>query len=212
MNRSQLEESVRYEYGNGVDASKYLQKFVTIWSSFPNSRDSITSVPKTYLHDCLHRMEYKSQTEAHRGMISFYEELVAYYNLSLREIEKSLSSFAIIHNITSGELNTDFAWLSVFIVVIKAIKPNIYRKLSSNSISYDDLLEEASLKDLNVDWWEKKPEGHPIRWLLKYFLSNDEEANKLLEQGNYLASRDPRSVSHNAIADICRWLESFKHE
>ncbi|MEW8052082.1 MAG: P-loop NTPase fold protein [Candidatus Thiodiazotropha endolucinida] len=212
MNRSQLEESVRYEYGNGVDASKYLQKFVTIWSSFPNSRDSITSVPKTYLHDCLHRMEYKSQTEAHRGMISFYEELVAYYNLSLREIEKSLSSFAIIHNTTSGELNTDFAWLSVFIVVIKAIKPNIYRKLSSNSISYDDLLEEASLKDLNVDWWEKKPEGHPIRWLLKYFLSNDEEANKLLEQGNYLASRDPRSVSHNAIADICRWLESFKHE
>ncbi|MCU7933940.1 MAG: KAP family NTPase [Candidatus Thiodiazotropha sp. (ex Dulcina madagascariensis)] len=86
MNRSQLEEAVRCEYGNGVDASKYLQKFVSIWSSFPKSRDSFTSVPKTYLHHCLHRMEYKSNTDTHQTTIEYYEKLVEYYGLSLREI------------------------------------------------------------------------------------------------------------------------------
>ncbi|MES9948384.1 MAG: P-loop NTPase fold protein [Candidatus Thiodiazotropha sp.] len=212
MNRSQLEEAVRCEYGAGVDALKYLQKFVSIWCSFPKPSESFKSVPKKYLHECLHRMEYKSQNDKHQAMIDFYEELVEYYELSLREIEKSLTSFAIIHNVTGGNLNTDYSWMSIFIVVIKTIRPNIYQKLSTKSISYDDLLVEASLSDLNADWWEKKPEGHPIRWLLKYFLSNDEEAGELLKQGNYLASRDPRSVNHNAIPDICRWLESFKHE
>jgi hypothetical protein len=155
MNRSQIEEAIRCEYGAGVDASKYLQKFVSIWCSFPKSREKLASVPKRYLHVCLHRMEYKSLNQKHQEMIKFYEEIVEYYELSLREIEKSLTSFAIIHNATGGKLSEDFSWLSIIIVVIKTIRPDVYYKLSTKSISYDNLLEEASLSALNVDWWDK---------------------------------------------------------
>ena len=40
MNRTQLEEAVRSEYGSGVDAARYLQKFVSIWSSLPKPREN----------------------------------------------------------------------------------------------------------------------------------------------------------------------------
>lgn len=207
MNRSQLEEAVRCEYGSGVDASRYLQKFVSIWTSLPKSNDRYTSIPKKYLQNCLSRMEYQLQTRTHESTIEFFEDLVTYYDLSLREIERSLTSFAIVHNVTDGNLNSDYSWISVFVAVIKATKPDIYRRLANNSITYEEILDEASLAGLKADWWDDKPEGHPIKWMLKYFLGTEDEAKALLEQGNYLESR---MGGRDAIPVVCRWLEAFQ--
>ncbi|MBW9267815.1 MAG: KAP family NTPase, partial [Candidatus Thiodiazotropha sp. (ex. Lucinisca nassula)] len=207
MNRNQLEEAVRCEYGSGVDASRYLQKFVSIWTTLPKTNDGYSSVPKKYLRNCLDRMEYEMKTQTHQSTIEFFEELVTYYDLSLRDIEKSLTNFAIVHNATDGKLNTDYSWISVFVSITKATKPDVYRRLANNSITYKDLLEEASLERLKVDWWEDKPEGHPIKWTLKYFLGTDEEAKDLLAQGNYLESRPG---SRGAITSVCTWLDAFR--
>ncbi|MCI5120858.1 MAG: hypothetical protein D3908_06655 [Candidatus Electrothrix sp. AUS4] len=121
MNREQLEESVRCEYGNGVDAAKYLQKFVSIWTGLPKSKDRYSSVPKIYLQNCLDRMGYQSQTSSQQSVIELFEELVEYYELSLREIEKSLTNFAIIYNATDGKLNEDYFWISIFISILKLL-------------------------------------------------------------------------------------------
>lgn len=209
MNREQLEEAVRCEYGRGVDAPRYLQKFVSIWTSLPKSNDRYSSVPKKYLKNCLARMEYHLETRTHQSTIEFFEDLVAYYDLSLREIEKSLTNFAIINNATDGNLNSDYSWISVFVSVTKATRPSVYRKLANNSISYEVLLEKASLGELKADWWEDKPEGHPIKWMLKYFLGSDEEAKELLAQGNYL---EDRMGGRNAITTVCKWLEAFRRD
>ena len=121
MNREQLEEAVRYEYGAGVDASKYLQKFVSLWTSLPKPTDTNVSIPKQYLRNCLSRMEYSIQGMEQSSTIESYERIATYYDLSLREIEKSLTSFAIIHNATEGKLNSDYALLSVFVSIVKVI-------------------------------------------------------------------------------------------
>lgn len=209
MNREQLEEAVRCEYGRGVDASRYLQKFVSIWTSLPKSNDRYSSVPKKYLQNCLIRMDYQIQTRTHQSTIEFFEDLVTYYDLSLREVERSLTSFAIIHNATDGNLNSDYSWISVFVSVIKATRPNVYRKLANNSITYENLLDEASLRELNADWWEDKPEGHLIKWMLRYFLGSEEEAKELLAEGNYLESR---MGGRDAVATVCKWLEAFRRD
>lgn len=207
MNRAQLEEAVRCEYGNGVDASRYLQKFVSIWTSLPKSNDSYSSVPKKYLQNCLNRMEYQLQTRTQQSTIEFFEDLVTYYDLSLREIEKSLTNFAIIHNATDGNLNSDYSWISVFVAVAKVTRPDVYRKLANNSISYEELMDKASLAGLEADWWDDEPEGHPIKWMLKFFLGTDDEAKELLEQGNYL---DSRMGGRDAVTTVCKWLETFQ--
>ena len=209
MNRTQLEEAVRCEYGNKVDAAKYLQKFVSIWTTLPKLNDRYSSVPKKYLQNCLSRMEYQQQTTIHQLTIEFFEDLATYYDLSLREIEKSLTSFAIIHNVTDGNLNIEYSWISVFLAVTKATRPNVYRELANNSISYDDLLDKASLRELKANSWKDRPEGHPVRWLLKYFLSTDEEAEQFLEQGNYF---EDRMGDRDTITTVCRWLEAFRRE
>ena len=86
MNRTQLEEAVRCEYGRGVDASKYLQKFVSIWASLPKSTNQHISIPKNYLRNCLKRMEYKATTQAHQNAIQNFEELVEFYDRSERHV------------------------------------------------------------------------------------------------------------------------------
>ena len=205
MNRTQLEEAVRCEYGRGVDASKYLQKFVSIWASLPNSMNQHISVPKSYLQNCLTRMEYRAATKAHQNAIQNLEELVEFYDLPLREIEKSLTNFAIIHNATDdGDLNSDYLLLAVFISVIKVINPELYQKLSRKTITYNQLIKEANLERLSAHYWHEE-EAHPLRWLLKYELSSDDDAAEMVKNlKNY------RGFRQGAIANICLWLDSFK--
>lgn len=211
MNREQLEEAVRSEYGTGVDASKYLQKFVSIWTSLPKPIDKYNSVPKKYLRNCLKRMGYEIKTKEQQVTIEVFEDLISYYDLSLREIEKSLTSFAIIQNITGGSINHIYSWLSVFISILKSIKPSVYQKLSRNNITYSDLLIEASLTDLeDDDWWHDKPEKHPIKWLLKFYLCTDEEAEKIRNEQDYFNIRF--SYEREAITTICTWLETFQRD
>jgi len=208
MNRKQLEESVRCEYGSGVEAAKYLQKFVSIWTTLPKPEEEYNSISKKYIKNCLNRMNYEITSSTQETAIDFFEDIASYYDLSLREIERSLTSFAIIYNATEGKLNEKYSLMSVFLSVIKSIKPDIYKKLSNNNISYRELLLDTSLENLEADWWQGKPEGHPVKWLLKYYLSTDEEIKELLKEGDYF------KVSHNfdrsVIIKICAWLEAFK--
>ena len=205
MNRTQLEEAVRCEYGRGVDASKYLQKFVSIWASLPKSMNQHISVPKSYLRNCLSRMEYEATTQAHQNAIQNFEELVEFYDLPLREIEKSLTNFAIIHNATDeGGLNSVYLLLAVFICITKVISPETYQKLSRKKITYTQLIKETGLERLSADCWDDE-ESHPLRWLLKYELSNDVEAAEMVKN-----LKNPWGLHRGGIANICLWLDSFK--
>jgi predicted KAP-like P-loop ATPase len=47
MNRSQIEESIRCEYGTQVHASKYLQKFVGFGHIFQSREKDIPVIPKS---------------------------------------------------------------------------------------------------------------------------------------------------------------------
>jgi len=210
MNRSQIEEAVRCEYGAGVDATRYLQKFVSIWTTLPKPTGTFYSVPKKYLRDCLERMGYRAKTEAQREAVELMEELAIYYDLSLREIERSLTSFAIIQNVTNGDMSISHSLLSVFISIIKSTHPGVFRELSKNRITYEEVLEEVSLNKLKIDWWSDKPEGHPIRYLLKYYLGTDEEAEELLKKGKYININYGRDDRGNVIPRICSWLDEFK--
>ena len=206
MHRAQMEEAVRCEYGRGVDASKYLQKFVSIWTSFPNPRSEF-SVPKKYLQNCLKRMDHLSSTAAQRSAIDFFEELAIHYALSLREIEKSLTNFAIIHNATDDVLDENNSWISAFISIIKVIRPDAYRKLVNSSISFKDLVEEASLSNLKEDWYKNKNklELCYIEAIPNKLLSaHEEDKAPSLAQGNH-----PKGSIRHRISTICRCLESF---
>jgi KAP family P-loop domain len=208
MNRDQMSEVIKSRYGLGIDSTKYLQKFIHIWSGLPKTKEHRTSDGRRYLQDCLSRMDFEIKTKSQQTGIELYEELIDYYNISLREIERSLAYYAIIQNMTEGDLNADYAWVSIYLSIVKVLFPKSYRKMQLDNISYEEAIQETKLDNFEADYWKgDKPEGHPLRWLLKYYLSSDEEAKALLAEGNYLASR---SYGRSAVTDICGWLETFK--
>lgn len=208
MNSEQIEECIRSEYGRGINARKYLHKFINIWCSLPKTGTRYSSIHKQYLNYCLSAMDFESNCRSHETAIELYGDLATHYNMSLREIEKSLTNFAIIHNITEGNLNTDYLCLAVYISIVKVNCPRTFVKLKDRSIGYSDAINETNLLHFDAEWWEDKPEGHYIKWLLKYFLGNEHEVKTLLQQGNFLENRI--ASNHNAVTNICKWLETFK--
>ena len=129
--------------------------------------------------------------------------------MSLREIERSLTYFAIIHNVTDGNLNKDYLSTSIYLSIVKVLFSNSYRRLMIGKISYEDVLKETTLQALEANYWKiNNSEGHPLRWLLKYHLSSDEEAKELLDKGNPFG--DSLNYYRTTVTDICRMLEIFK--
>lgn len=208
MNRSQIEESVRSEYGNGVDAEKYLQKFVNLWASLPKNVGQENCDAKLYVSDCLEKMGMEITSASQREAKETFDELVVFYNMSLREIERSLTNFAVIHNATNGKLNQDYQWISAYLSIVKVLFPSVYRKLSMKSITYNELVVEAKIDGLVASWWgADKMESHPLKWLLRYYLANEEDLVALLKGGNHSSDR---LSGRSAIDSVCKWLDSFQ--
>ena len=207
MNRVQLEEAVRCEYGSGVDASKYLQKFVSVWAALPKSKDQTNRAIKNYLRNCLKAMNFETKTQANVNAVDIFEELASHYNLSLREIEKSLTNFAMLYNVTDdGNLNLEYLHIGIFLCILKVIKPEVYHRISRTKIDYDQLVNLAELKNLKSQYWGEAEE-HQLRWYLKYNLSSEEDGTALL---NSLSSRNFRVSGQRAIASICNWMDAFQ--
>jgi len=211
MNRSQLEEIIRIRYGHNVEASQYLQKFIHLWVGLPRHTEGYNSHGKTYLRKCLEDMGFK-HTASNDGVIRFYEELIDYYRLSFRDIERSLTNFALVENLTGGELIFEYYYLLVFLSIIRTIRPDIYMKIKQGNIQYDGengLLVEANLSELKDDHLPPEySETHLLKWLMRFDLSSIEEAAEMI---NKLDSR-PRSNRQGKMIDICSWLEKFQRE
>ena len=211
MNRTQLEASVRNEYGT-ADASKYLQKFINLWVSLPKVHVSDERTTKVYLRYCVKKMGMDPQNPNEEEWIKNFEELVIYYNLSLREIERSLTNFSFLRIGLENVLNYSYRWISVYLCIIKVRYSDEYHKLLATKIEYSELFKKTHLIDLQTNWivpGEKVIEGHPLKWLLRYYLSSEAQKDELLSAGNPIGAID-LSMSKNAIENISRWLDSFR--
>ena len=134
--------------------ARYLQKFVSIWAALPKANQDYRVSGNSYVRNCLKAMNFEVKTQAHSSAIENFEELVNYFDLSLREIEKSLTNFAIIYNATDeANLNSEYLLLTTFICIIKVIEPGIYQKLSHKKMDYEELLNKAELAKLKAKYW-----------------------------------------------------------
>jgi hypothetical protein len=209
MNRRQLEEIIKIKYGQNVEASLYLQKFVHVWVELPRNAEKYNSHGKTYLRKCLDDMGFK-HTQNNDEAIKLYGELIDYYRLSFRDIERSLTNFALVENLTGGDLEFDYYYLLVFLSIIRTTMPEIYVKIKQGHIEYDGengLLAESkisALKDDNLP--NEYSETHYLKWLIKHDLSSIEEAREMEKKlGHNIGSgRSGKMIT------ICSWLERFQ--
>lgn len=209
LNRTQLEASVRNVYGtDAVDASKYLQKFINLWISLPKFQKGDAHEAKVYLSYCIERMGMKRNQDDH-VWIDMFEELVVHYNLSLREIERSLTNFAFVRSGLNPYANYALHWILVYLSIIKVKYANEYARLSAGSIKYTDLVQLTQLDGLKKDWnFSEMAESHGLKWILRYSLSTDDEIRTLLAKGNPYMGTD-MLVVRGATKTISQWLDSL---
>lgn len=208
MNSKQLEEAVKCKYGAGVDANRYLQKFISLWTTLPTKTDRTGSVRVQYLNTCLDNMGFNDNTRAAQVSMELYAELIEYFNMSLREIEKSLTNFAIVMNLRSDGLNDPYMHMLIFLSIAKCLYPDVYDRLANRTITYDEVIEEMKLENLKEEYLEEMPEKHIIKWLIKYQLTDENTSIAMLKQNDYYGLRG--RTFREAITNITSWLETFK--
>ena len=210
MNRSQLEASVRNEYGT-ADASKYLQKFINLWVSLPKAKEGYDHDTRTYLSHCIKRMGMEPVNQNQQNLLGMFDELIIYYNVSLREIERCMTNLAFIRANQNENLNHHYQWITAYLSIIKVIYPTVYSQLCTSQIDYPTLVKNTKLDELQKNWTHtgQSTESHYLKWLLRYYLADDEQARVMLSEGNHLGSMI-FSDGRTAIKDVCKWLDSFR--
>jgi hypothetical protein len=210
MNRTQLEASVTREYGTDkAEAPRYLQKFINLWVSLPKIKDIHNNDAKNYFSQCLKSMGMEPKSPFEGAWIAAFEGLIVYYNPSLREIERSLTNFAFLQNRLDIKLNEPYRMISAYLCIIKVIFAPVYNQLAAGYIDYPTLITKTNLAGYQLNWTGKEVESHYLKWLLRYYLSNDEQATGLLTEGNYLGGIIAAN-GRTAINDLCKWLDSFR--
>jgi hypothetical protein len=79
-------------------------------------------------------------------------------------------------------------------------------------IGHADLVNKTNLTGLRTNWLmpgEKVIENHPLKWLLRYYMSDDATKANMVEARNPIGAIE-LSDSRSVIEKTCRWLDSFR--
>lgn len=209
INRDQIEESIRCEYGQGVEATNYLQKFIDIWASLPKSKVLNQSINEIYIENCLSKMGANSYFRSERLTIETFIDLSIHLGLSLREIEKSLTNFALIYNSLGRHIHPEHQLLIPYISIIKIRYPATFDKLTSANITYKELISNTYIDSFIANKKLGYEEDHELKWILKYLLATEEEK---IRMDSVPKKPDFHTLKYTVdiLDDICKTLNIFE--
>ena len=196
MHKQELEKSIKCIYGD-IDAHAYLQKFIHIQTALPKKTDGHDNDLKKYAQHLfkLHNIE----TWGHeRTLLDYVEHLARHFNLSLRQLEKVFTNLALFYAYVAKN-NYPNPPITVFLAVIKVVKPAVNQALLDKTMTYSQLCEQIKFSEAEI--WCKKL----LAWLRYAILPEDEYSQ--------LDPNDPaRTYQHHEVRfnlerlSIMTWL------
>lgn len=139
MNKKQLEESIKFTYGSNIDAHTYLQKFLTLEASLPKRLQERNNDIDIYCRSLYARHELPANVDS--DFVPFVSALSNHLNLSLRQIEKVYSNIALsLSSFSTPSQST--APILILACTIKSIRPDLFKRLAKEDISFDELCKE----------------------------------------------------------------------
>jgi len=174
MHKKQLEESIRCLYGQNIDATSYLQKFINIDCRLPkNTEPQGINDYKKYcerLYD-LHELEISENEKS--DLLYSISFLSRHFDLSLRQLEKCFTYITIFY-ISVFERHSIFTSISAVLSILKVINPNLYAELRNNRISYKGFIEAINLSELKTEDEENKQLSRILLWMKLCLFTDDE--------------------------------------
>ncbi len=140
MNRKQLEEAIKWKYGQSIDASNYLQKFIHAWLLLPSNKSKYSSDKLKYFKTLTKKVGLHILL-VHEGSI---ESIILYYDPSLRQLEHFVRYLSVIMH--TGYWKDDYIGLICYLCLIKVLFPNVFQEIGIRKIKYEDLIEKTKEK------------------------------------------------------------------
>lgn len=193
VNLTALGNSVKARYGQGVDAHKYLQKFVMLTMTLPEmvqDRQDL-SVAKDYFH------KVAAQFIASQPRIELLDEHLAPFfgsgSVNIRDIQRILSVTALLP-VDSQHIGFGYRSLLIGAAILKVLEPEAYRKLRNHSLTLDEAAKTLHLTPWRQAYNGSSPNHIWIIWAL--MLANQE---RVLAEG---IPEDQASRYRNAFSDF----------
>jgi hypothetical protein len=137
MHKRQLEKSVKCVYGQGIDASTYLQKFIHLECALPKDIGTLQSSDYGKYCRLLYRLhELKLEHDEH----SFLESIIIlsrHYELSLRQLERVFTHVTIYYSSIEKQTFRN-PYLVPFLAIFKVRFAELYDRLKKGAISFNE--------------------------------------------------------------------------
>lgn len=213
VNQEQLEHAIKAEYGIGIDANTYLQKFVDINASLPRiSLDGSQSLRK-YLNFLLKNHDINSKLEYTEYVKNFYNLLLNTLinnHASYRQIERIVLNIKIL--LSNNYLDYENLLLISYISCFSVLKPEIFEKLLRNKLTAKDLIESSELSFMSFTDGDGSIDLQNLKKYLKYCFynfedyKNDEEAKDFFNN-----TRRERRYNNNPLIGLIDMLKNFSY-
>lgn len=139
VNLKELENSVKARYGQGIDAARYLQKFVHVEIPIEKPRDEFGD-PADYSVYFSKVAEEVGLNRHHlyRDTVRQFLDMINYHEkVSLRDVERIATTCAITGSISRHGRHEHF--LMAGLIVLSVTKPEFITSARKNSLKYADI-------------------------------------------------------------------------
>ena len=205
-NREQLEESIKSKYGQGIDPTNYLHKFINVWLTMPRASDEYNDNGYQFLQNALSRMKEENEVIVNTESVSVLNDIVKFYQPSFREIERILSYFSIINNMLGNQRYLEnYQYMISMVCYLKACQPNCL-KVVNGKLNSSHIIEAAKLNE--IDSYESYYSLQYVNKLVRFDLADEDTRKQMLEEREIQMDRMGRTPK-NLLKTISSWLSEI---
>lgn len=205
-NREQLEESIKSKYGQGIDPTNYLHKFINVWLTMPRASSEYNDNGYQFLQNALSAMKEENEVIANTESVSVLSDIVKFYQPSFREIERMLSYFSIINNMLGSQRYLEeYQYMIAMVCYLKACQPNCL-KVINGKLNSSHIIESARLDEISSS--ESYYSLQYVNKLVRFDLADEDARKQMLEEGKIQMNRMGRTPQ-DLLKTISSWLSEI---
>ena len=205
-NREQLEESIKSKYGQGIDPTNYLHKFINVWLTMPRASDEYNDNGYQFLQNALSGMKEENEVIANTESVSVLNDIVKFYQPSFREIERMLSYFSIINNMLGSQRYLEnYQYMISMVCYLKACQPNCL-KVVNGKLNSSHIIGAARLDE--IDSSGSYYSLQYVNKLVRFDLADEDTRKQMLEEREIIMDRMGRTPQ-NLLKTISSWLSEI---
>lgn len=215
VNQEQLEHSIKAEYGIGIDANTYLQKFIDIKATLPRFNMTESSNWVSDYHEALiNTYNLKNMLKSVKHSQLFFElltRLLTKNKISYRQSERVMLNVKIlISSFRVDNLHYINLLLIAYVSYLVTIRPHIVKYIYEEQGFHNSLIEISDFENIKIPYLEGT-----IKDLYRYISYCFKNIQEMQRDEGYILFYEhtglERGINSNALLGLIEILNSFSY-